>query len=320
MAAEITQRKTPEAERTRMMELFPKTNIDFIGKRYIYILISGILLLSGIASMLFKGGPKWGLDFTGGAIMEVQFQNPPALDEIRKALREKQIPSFEIQTISGEGIFMIRTKPQQGSAEKAEIGRQIQSALEAAFAQRSPTILRKEYVGPTVGQHLIRQTLSAFLLTFVGIIIYVAFRFHSGVWGASGVIALIHDVLATIGIFSLLNKEITVTVVAALLTLAGYSINDTIVVFDRMREKMRLLRTEPLDAIINKSINETLSRTVITSLTVFFVVLALFFFGGEVIHDFAFALLFGVIVGTYSSIAIAAPVVYEWERICTQKR
>ncbi len=294
-----------------MIQLIPKTNIDFVGKRYIFFALSGALLLTGIFSLIVKKGPRWGLDFTGGTLIEVRFKNPPTVEEIRKALSEKGIGTLEIQSVSGEGAFILRTQSKEG-ADK-DVGKEMQSILNQSFADREPILLRKEFVGPTVGKHLFRETGLAFILTFVGIIIYVAFRFRSGVWGAAGVVALVHDVFATIGIFSLFNKEITVTVVAALLTIAGYSINDTIVIFDYMREQMRLLRTESMSHVINRSINETLSRTIITNLTVFMVVMTLFFFGGEVIHDFAFAMVFGAIIGTYSTIAIAAPIIYEWQ-------
>lgn len=308
-----------------MLQLIPKTNIDFIGKRYVFFAISAALLLAGIGSLVVKKGPRWGLDFTGGNLIEIKFQNPPAVEDVRQALRDNQIGSFEIQT-TGENIFIIRTKPDAAApadglpSAGSDESQKILTALEKAFADRSPALLRKEFVGPTVGKHLVRETLLAFILTFAGIILYVAFRFHSGIWGAAGVIAIIHDVLATIGIFSLTDKEITVTIVAALLTIAGYSINDTIVIFDYMREKMRLMRTEPLEEIINRSINETLSRTIITNLTVFIVVLTLYYFGGEVIHDFAFAMVFGAIIGTYSTIAIAAAIIYEWEMIRSKKQ
>jgi preprotein translocase subunit SecF len=299
-----------------MLQLIPKTNIDFIGKRYVFFVISGALLLAGLGSLIIKKGPRFGLDFTGGTLVEVKFQKDMELQQVRKALSDKNVPSFEIQSVSGQPVYIIRTQLQTRSESALpaanDVGTQILTALTESFPDQNVMILRKEFVGPTVGRHLFRQTSYAFLLTFLGIIIYVAFRFHSGIWGVTGVIALIHDVFATIGLFSLLDKEITVTVVAALLTIAGYSINDTIVVFDYMRERMRLRKMEPLTEIINRSINDTLSRTVITNLTTFTVVLILYFFGGEVIHDFATAMVFGAIVGTYSSIAIAAPLVYEW--------
>ena len=331
-----------------MLQLIPKTNIDFIGKRYLFIGFSTALMLIGIGSLFVRNGIRWGLDFTGGTSLEIKFDKAPSLQDMRKALDSAGMGESEIQSVPGSGIFLIRTKAEitklttdvfseqgvlpaaggqvqtavstaaaGGTAEKSgdAAGKKIMDALQRAFPGQQISLLRKEYVGPSVGKFLIRDTIYAFVLTFVGIIIYVAFRFSSGIWGTAGVIALVHDVFATIGLFSVTNREMTVTIVAALLTIAGYSINDTIVVFDRMREKMRVRRSEDLGTIINQSINETLSRTIITSLTVFLVTLALFFWGGEVIHDFAFAMLFGVAIGTYSSIAVASPIVYEWIRI-----
>lgn len=302
------QAPTSSGIKIKMFEIIPKTNIDFVGKRYVYFAVSGIILLAGLASLIIKKGPKWGLDFTGGALVEVRFSPNPSLDDVRKALTAKNIPSFEIQS-AGEGNYIIRTQ----SANNQEAGKEIEAVLKEAFPSISLTVLRKEFVGPSVGKNLIRQTALAFFLTFVGIIIYVGFRFHSPIWGAAGVLALIHDVFATVGIFSITNKDISVTIVAGLLTIAGYSINDTIVIFDYMREQMRYRKTESLAQVINRSLNETLSRTIITNLTVFMVVLTLFFFGGEVIHDFAFAMVFGAIIGTYSTIGVAASLIYEWE-------
>jgi preprotein translocase SecF subunit len=261
--------------------------------------------------------------------VEVKFQNPPSMEEVRKSLSSQSLPSFELQSVSGHGIFIIRTQlvnttPSDSTLnvgeETQDVGKKITLILQESFPDRPFEMLRQEFVGPSVGKHLGKQTLTAFLLTFAGIIIFVAFRFHSGTWGVSGVLAIIHDVWATVGLLSLLDKDITVTVVAALLALAGYSINDTIVVFDFMRERLRLRRTESLAEMINKSVNDTISRTVITGVSVLLVLLTLFFFGGEVIHDFALTMLFGTIVGTYSSIAIASPIIYEWELIRTKKK
>ena len=301
-----------------MIQIIKKTNIDFVGKRYIFFALSAALLLSGLVSLIVKKGPRWGLDFTGGNLVEVKFETAPSVDDVRKALTAAGLVSFEIQSVSGHGVIVRAQLSREGEA-KEDMGLKIQTALEQSFADKKPVIMRKEFVGPTVGRHLFKQTGLAFLLTFVGIIVYVGFRFHAPLWGAAGVVALVHDVFATIGIFSIMDKEITVTVVAALLTIAGYSINDTIVIFDFMREKMRLLRTEPLEKVINLSINDTLSRTLITNLTVFLVVLTLFFFGGEMIHDFAFAMVFGAIVGTYSTIGIAAAIIFEYTRIKSKK-
>lgn len=293
------------------MEFFKKTNIDFVGKRYIFFLISGILLLSGVISLVVKGGPRLGIDFTGGTLTEIKFKEFPSLEKLRKMLSEQGINVFELQSFPYQQSVLIRTK--LIVQEESEIVGKIQQALIQNFGENYFEIVRSEYVGPAIGKHLIRRANLALFLSLLGIIIYVAFRFKSVVWGTAGVIALAHDVFATLGIFSLLNKEVNILIISALLTLAGYSINDTIVIFDRMRENLRLRRNISLSELINLSVNETLSRTIITSLTVFLVLLALFFFGGEVIHDFSFALLFGVIAGSYSTIAIATPLVYEWE-------
>lgn len=306
-----------------MFTIIQTTNIDFIGKRWFCYAFSFLFLAAGAVSLFKKGGPNWGIDFTGGNLVEIQFQSPVSLEEIRKALRENGVEKAEIQSLPEIHAFIIRIKPDKKtmdtsatgtSSASEETGKKIFAILSQSFANNPATLLRMEYVGPAIGQHLVKQTLWAFLFSFGGIILYVALRFHSGVWGTAGIIALAHDVFATLGLLSLLNIEITIPVVAALLSLAGYSINDTIVIFDRMREKMRLLRTESLATIINKSINETLSRTLLTSLTTFLVVLSLFLFGGEVIHDFAFTFVFGIIVGCYSTIGIAAPIILDWEQ------
>ena len=293
------------------MELFKKTNIDFIGKRYIFFLISGVLLLGGALSLILKGGPKLGIDFAGGTLTEIRFKELPPLEQLRKILPEQGVNIFELQSFPRQESVLIRTK--LTGQEESEVIEKIRDCLIQNFDENYFEIVRSEYVGPTIGKHLVRRASLAILLSLLGIIIYVAFRFKSPLWGSAGVIALVHDVFVTLGIFSLLNKEITILVVSAFLTLAGYSINDTIVIFDRMRENLRLRRNLSSRDLINLSVNETLSRTIITSLTAFLVVLALFFFAGEVIHDFSFALLFGVIVGSYSTIAIATPLVYEWE-------
>lgn len=293
------------------MEFFRKTNIDFNGKRYLFFGISGIVALAGLVSLILKGGPRLGIDFTGGTAIQVAFQHPVGLNQLREELRRRGRGDVEIQSFPEQKAFLIRSQGTEGASESA--ARVITTALGEAFPVNRFQVERVEYVGPVVGKHLLQQAIWALLGSFVGIIIYVGFRFRSSVWGIAGVIALVHDVFTTVGLFSLLNKELTITVVAALLTIAGYSINDTIVVFDRMREKLRTARKLPFGELINLSINETLSRTVNTSLTVFLVLLALFFWGGEVIHDFSFALLYGVLVGTYSSVFVASPLVYEWQ-------
>jgi preprotein translocase subunit SecF len=172
----------------------------------------------------------------------------------------------------------------------------------------------KEFVGPSVGRYLFQRALLAICLSLAGIIIYLGFKFKDLIWGVAGIVALFHDVLATYGLFSLLGYEIDLLIISAILTIGGYSIHDTIIIFDRMREKLKIMRREPLGQVMNESMNETLSRTVITSGTVLVVVIILFFFGGKVIHHFAMAMVYGTIIGTYSSIAVAAPLVFEWNR------
>jgi preprotein translocase SecF subunit len=278
-----------------------------------------------MGSLIVKKGPRWGLDFTGGNLIEIKFKNPPPMEDVRKVLKDNKIESFEIQNTvqnADGGIYLIRTQPGKGDAASPEgdISQKILATIEQSFPDRSPSLLRKEFVGPTVGKHLGRETALAFVLTFIGIIVYVAFRFHSGIWGASGVIALIHDVFATIGIFSLTNKEITVTIVAALLTIAGYSLNDTVVVYDRIRENLKARRTDSYAKVINDSVNETLTRTVVTGLSTLGTLAVLFFWGGEVTKDFSLTLLLGIVVGTYSSIFVAAPLVVEWNQRSPAKR
>ncbi|MEW6557354.1 MAG: protein translocase subunit SecF [Elusimicrobiota bacterium] len=291
-----------------MIQLFKKTNFDFVGKRKSFFAVSSILILISIFSIFFHKGLNFGIDFTGGTLVQLKFNQLISLGDIRSALLKNGI-NCELQDFPQQHSVIIRIK--KGTDEG--IAKKIQQILSTEIQNNPFELERTEYVGPTIGKHLINQAFFALFWSFVGIIVYVAFRFKSGIWGVAGVVALIHDVFITIGLFSVINKEISITVIAALLTLAGYSINDTIVIFDRMRENIRLYRKETLYQLINRSVNETLSRTIITSLTVFLVLLSLFFLGGEVIHDFSLALLFGIVIGSYSTIFVAAPIVYEWE-------
>jgi preprotein translocase subunit SecF len=289
------------------------TKIDFIGKRYIFFALSIIIALAGAASLVLRGGPNYGIDFSGGVLIQMAFATPVDLEEVRSALNAGGITGIELQTsqLGMKSSIIIRAK--KSILNQDELSAKVKELMKQKFPGNEFIIERTEYVGPAVGSQLFKQALLALIFSFAGIIVYVAFRFNSGVWGASGVIGIMHDVFVIFGIFSILNKEITLTIIAALLTIAGYSINDTIVVFDRIRENMRLLSKDTFANIINKSVNQTMSRTIITSLTVFMVALGLYFLGGEVLHDFAFALLLGVFVGTYSSIFVCSPLVYEWE-------
>jgi len=289
------------------------TNIDFIAKRYLFFAISVILALAGAVSLVVRGGPNYGIDFAGGILLQISADQNVNMDQLRSALDAGGLTGLELQSSQGGGRNSVIIRAKKSDLNQDQFSAKTMAILKQRFPQAIFIIERVEYVGPAVGQHLVSQAFMALIFSFLGIIIYVAFRFHSGIWGTAGVIGIVHDVFVIFGIFSLLNKEITLTIVAALLTIAGYSINDTIVVFDRIRENLRLNPKDDFGVVINRSVNQTLSRTIITSFTVFMVALALFFLGGEVIHDFAFALLIGVFVGTYSSIYVCSPLVFEWE-------
>jgi len=293
------------------MQLFKKTNFDFIGMRYWAYAFSGILIGAGLLSLVQKGGPKLGIDFTGGNLVQLGFKKDVAMQDVRSVLSSAGYADAEIQGITGRPSFIVRVP--KGASSVDNLAKDFQKLILDKIPGSDPEIERAEFVGPAVGRELANQALSAILWASLLIIIYVGFRFRSTLWGVCSIVAVVHDVLSIVGIFSILNKEVTVTVVAGILTLAGYSMNDTIVIYDRMRENLRLSRKETLGEIINRSVNETLSRTIMTSMTVALTLLVLFFFGGEVIHDFAFAMLWGVFVGSYSSIFVAAPIIYQWQ-------
>lgn len=289
------------------------TNIDFIGKRRIFMAVSALLILAGIVSLIARGGPNYGIDFSGGTLIEVSFDKPVAMDDLRSALTGSGLPAFDLQSLTAGAKSAIAIRVKKTEMNQDEVQTKVLTAVAQNFSGVTPTVERTEYVGPTVGRHLVKQAFFALVFSFIGIIIYVAFRFHSGIWGTAGVLGIMHDCFVVFGLFSILNMEITLTIVAALLTVAGYSINDTIVIFDRIRENLRLMAKEDHGKIINVSINQTLSRSIITSFTVLMVVAILYFLGGEVIHDFAFAMVVGVIVGSYSTIFVCVPMVYDWE-------
>ena len=375
------------------MEIFKQTNYDFLGKKWPFIFASLVLTGAGLASLVMKGGPSYGIDFKGGTLMTVKFQSTPPVKEIRAAMGKKlsgevSVYGFESgsnEVAIGTGMAderqldanrrnMLETlyanfgQPQgdkldfNNASQQALIDR-LRDPLARAGTQLSEEQLRKlaadllafrkspprsglissfdqlsavpgvtpavigtlkqecylapfavrntEIVGPKVGADLRRQAVLTTLAALGGMLVYIAFRFE-WVYGVAAVIAVFHDTFITIGLFSLFNKEISLTVIAALLTLVGYSMNDTIVIFDRIRENLKLSRREPLGSLINRSVNQTLSRTVMTSGLTFLTVLALFLFGGPVLHAFAFALVVGIIVGTYSSVFIASPIVLFW--------
>ncbi len=379
------------------MELFKKTNFDFLGKKWPFIILSLLLTAAGIASLIVKGGPRYGIDFRGGALVTVRFAQRPHVDKVRAALSGKlPVEVVEVTGNSQDDIIgtEVRNDRQLDQARGA-----IVNGLNATFGQpasgkldlnnsgkdalaerlRDPlqragvglndqqlsmlttaianyrtaqgglirniddlgrvsgvtpqilnvikqecyaapfTIRATDIVGPRVGAELQRKALLAVLYALAGMLVYIAFRFE-WIYGVAAVVAVFHDTIITIGLFSLFNKEITLTVVAALLTLVGYSMNDTIVVFDRIRENLKILRREPLESVINKSVNQTLSRTVLTSGLTLLTALALFFLGGQVLNGFAFALVVGIIVGTYSSIFIASPILIFWQNFIESRK
>ncbi len=311
------------------MRFFGETKIDFIGKRKIAFIISIIIIAAGIVSLVINKGPKYSIDFTGGVSLELDLtpvnENGKIIEiqEIRDLLAFEGIISTEIQEIKGmenRNLILIKTKELSETGEK--VGNKIVETIKTAFPDNidpEKFIRLQEEVGPKIGEELRGKAILAIFWALVGIIIYIWWRFEF-TFGLAAVAALFHDVIITVGIFSIAGKEISLQVVAALLTIVGYSLNDTIVVFDRIREDLKIYRRESYSGVINHSINETLSRTIITSLTTFAVVLSLFIFGGSVIHDFAFAILVGVIVGTYSSIFIASPILVEHFSIKQRKK
>lgn len=291
-----------------MITLLPKTNIDFIKKRFIFFTISGAVILIGITSLVVKG-LDLGLDFTGGTLVQVKFERPIDISTVRNALKAAGLEAG-IQTFTSENSFALKVKGKQENVN--ETADKLGAALKT-IAGNSFTEQKRDFVGPVVGRDLSKKALFAIVLSMFGIIIYVAFRFSNPVWGAAGVVGIAHDIFMAITAMSLAGREVDLVIVAAFLTIAGYSINDTIVIFDRMRENMRKFPKMPMGQLINMSVNECLSRTIITSLTVFLTVLTLFLFGGSGINNFAFCMLVGTITGVYSTIFICSPIVYQWE-------
>jgi preprotein translocase subunit SecF len=374
------------------MEIFRETKFDFLGKKWPFIIASAALLAAGLGSLVIKGGPLYGIDFKGGALMYVKFQGRPPIAEIRSALQSKIAGAVSVYELTDTHEAVIGTELQSeeelDSARRtmldtlkttfAEPGAKLdfnnvgqealvshlrdplqaasvalseqelqdlvramlefrdtppRSGLIQSFDQLSSvqgvtppvisvmkqecsltpfSVRRVEIVGPKVGADLRRQAILAALYALGGMLVYIAFRFE-WIYGVAAVLAVFHDALITIGLFSIFKKEIDLTVVAALLTLVGYSMNDTIVIFDRIRENLKILRREPLPSLINKSINQTLSRTILTSGLTFLTALSLFLFGGSVLNGFSFALVVGIIIGTYSTIFIASPVLVFWQ-------
>jgi len=295
------------------MELIkPGTTIDFVRYSKWALVFSVLLVLLGLASLWYHGGPNYGVDFVGGTVVQVKFTQPTSVADIHQALAAANIANITVQDFGqGGNEFLIRIPVTEAGTEG--LSGQIQQGLAGKFGEQAFEVRRLETVGPKVGKDLRRKAMLAVLFSTVMMGVYIAFRFEPR-FGVGAAVALLHDVLITAGALSLTNMEFDLTVVAALLTVVGFSVNDTVIVCDRIRENMRKLRRDSLTAIINRSINETLSRTIITTGTAVLVIIALLFLGGEVIHAFAFALLVGFTIGTYSSIYVASPIVLLWEK------
>jgi preprotein translocase subunit SecF len=301
------------------MDLIPYgTRIDFIGKKKITIWISALAILISLGSIFFHGGLRYGVDFAGGLVAEIKFSKPIDISEVRDATDAIGLKDAVVQKFGGENEFLIRVE--KATEDLEAISKTIQTSLQERFKDRSLEIRRVEVVGPKVGKDLKEKALWAIGLAFLAILIYVAFRFHEFSYGLGGIVSLFHDVMVTFGAVSIFNIEFSLNVLAVILTIIGFSINDTIVIFDRVRENIKKMRKEDLVTIFNVSINETLGRTILTNGTVMLVVLILFFFAGEVIHDFAIAMIVGMITGTYSTVYVASLVVLFWEKNILKKR
>ncbi len=288
-----------------------ETHFNFVRLMKPAVIFSIVVIVIGIASLILHGGPNYGIDFAGGSLIQVKFQKETAADKIRNAIKPMGFEGSIIQNY-GPNEVIIRTA--ESGADPKGLTSRVEDAFTAAFGKGAYEIRRIEVVGPKVGKDLTRKALLAIVFSWIGILIYVGVRFEFR-YALGGIIALVHDVLVTITFLSVFDKEFDLNIVAALLTIIGYSINDTIVIFDRIRENTRKNVKMSLFDVINLSVNQTLSRTILTSLTVFMVLLVLFFFGGAVIHDFTFALLVGTVAGVYSTVFIASPIVLLFEKI-----
>ncbi|MBI5966618.1 MAG: protein translocase subunit SecF [Deltaproteobacteria bacterium] len=296
------------------MELLGKTNINFIGLRKYAFFLSAILVTLGIIALvqLIRGQANLGVDFAGGTSVQLKFEKSFQLDKARHILEVSGFKDSELQQFIEGNKLLIQVK-KATNIPMGKVADRIVEIFAKEFADNKFAVDSTTEIGPKVGKNLQHDTLIAVILSAIGMIIYLAWRFEFS-FGVAAAMATFHDVLSVLGAFYLLGKEVNLLLVTALLTLAGYSLTDTVVVYDRIRENLRLRPRDPLGDVMNGSINEVLSRTIVTSTTVFLVCLALFFFGGEVIHDFSFALLIGVAIGTYSSIFVASPIVYEWRK------
>lgn len=293
------------------MEFIGKTKIDFIGKRKISFIISAVISVVGFIAIaqIVLGTANLGTDFTGGTVLQLKFAKQMEMQAARQALSRNGITA-DLQQVSGGNQLLIKVG--KTNLALGKVAGAVEEVFRKEFPSNSFTVESSSEIGPSIGDKLRKDTLIAVLISIVGIILYIAWRFDFK-FGVAAAIATFHDVLAILAVFFVLNKEVNLLLITAVLTIAGYSLTDTVVVFDRIRENLHKNMKDSLPTIFNFSINEVLSRTIITALTTFLAALSLFLFGGEVIHDFAFALVVGILVGTYSSVFVASPLVVVWE-------
>ncbi len=294
------------------MELIGKTSIDFIGKRNISFVISGIIAIVGIIGIIqiARGAANMGIDFSGGTAVQLKFTQPVAMEQARAALARHNLKEANLQEIKEGNKLLVKVG--KTTLAQGKVADTIQDIFAKEFPGNAFVVESSSEIGPSIGDKLRKDTLVAVAISLLGIIIYIAWRFDFK-FGVGATVATLHDVLAMFAVFFVAGKEINLLFITAVLTIAGYSLTDTVVVFDRIRENMHKNVRESLPTTFNRSINEVLSRTIITSLTTFLAATSLFLFGGEVIHDFALALVIGVVVGTYSSVFVASPLVVLWE-------
>jgi preprotein translocase subunit SecF len=290
------------------MELIGKTKIDFIGLSKISFIISGVISIIGLIAIVqvARGAANMGIDFSGGTSVQVRFAKPFTTDEVRKALADNGIKEVELQEIKDGNQILIKMR--KSAAPVGKIAETIEQDFKKALPGNSITIESTTEIGPSIGDKLRKDTLVAVAISLICIVIYIAWRFDFK-FGIGAVVATMHDVLAILAVFFVMNKEVNLLLITAVLTIAGYSLTDTVVVFDRIRENLKKNVKDSMAHVFNFSINEVLSRTIVTSLTTFLAATSLWLWGGEVIHDFAFALVVGVVVATYSSVFVASPVV-----------
>ena len=302
------------------MELIkPNSKINFVGRIKTALIFSLVLIGISLISLIIKGGPRYGIDFEGGTLVQVKFFNAVDIGSVRTALDLLTIEGLSVQEFGEKDAqeYLISMKKTTGELQGIEDT--VQGALTDTFGPEALEVRRVEMVGPKVGEDLRRKGMLAVTFSILGMLMYIWWRFELR-FGVGAIFCLIHDVIITLGALSLTNKPVDLPIIAALLTVVGYSVNDTIIISDRIRENLKKMGRGRLPDIVNKSINQTLSRTCITAGTTLMVVVALFFLGGEVIHDFAFTLLVGIVAGTYSSIFIASPLLIVWEKLFPHKK